>query len=746
MMYSKILHAWFGLLFFSVSVFGQFVSGPAAQRFSLEPAAVEEEPAHNTSLSLIAERDFFRPGETVWLGVRFEMRDGWHIYWEFPGDSGMPTSLTWTLPEGAVAGEIQWPAPIRFVEGGFLVSYGYKDEVMLLVPLQTPAGMRAGETMTVSVRADWLECKDICLPGSGEASITLTAGEPGVADPRFAAVRASIPRELLGWSAAYTRSGAAVTIEVMPPAGVMVPEGDVTFFPLDEMTWKLMDGFAVVREGGGLKIEGTLEGENVPEVLRGILVHEQGFSADGGDRVLAVSAAVAGSAGTAAGVPDGVAVPEAEPRGLFGALLGAFVAGIMLNLLPCIFPVLGLKISGFVEQAQGDSRSVKMHSLVFAGGILVSLWILGAVVGSLGAAWGAQFQDPRVVIGLLLVLTLFTMNLFGVFELGASLTTVGGGLTQKQGYAGSFFQGVLLTVIATPCTGPFMAAMIGWMLTQPLFVGFLAFTAMGLGISAPYVLLAFSPKLIEKLPPPGMWMVTFKQGSAFLMVLFLWVMLYVLNRLVPPAVTVRVVGAMMLIAFASWVLGTWGAPHRKSVSQKIAKGMTVLLLILSGWIAFGYKAPVSEISEALQARIEAGEPVRWSDVTPELAAVLQADGVPLQYEPFSPERLAELRAAGRRVFIDFTAEWCTICKINKFTTLHRDEVMRAFQEHDVVTLRADWTAQDDVIGAFLAQYGRRGVPVYLLFDAGEEATILPEQLSPEIIFDALKGLGDSSPE
>ena len=711
----------------------QFVSNPFSHSMEVAGEASLDQ-TENTVFSLMAEQQTFVPGEVIWLGARFEMRPGWHIYWQNPGDSGMPTSFRWTLPEGFTVGEIEWPAPIQFVEGEFIVTFGYEKEVILLVPIRTSPALRAGETVTISASADWLECKDICLPGSGEASIRLTAGISGAGDPRFDAVRRAIPRTFAGWSSSYSVQGHEVSLRVTPPAGSEIPPGEFTFFPLDEMVWNLLNGFEVQSSGGDIRVRGMLRGDAFPNTLRGVLVHDGGFGGGWESGVLAVEAVPEGR--TALAARGG----EPESRGLPGALLGAFIAGVMLNLLPCIFPVLGLKISGFVEQAQGDAQAVKLHALVFAAGILVSLWILGAVVGALGAAWGAQFQDPRVVIALLLVLTLFTLNLFGVFELGASLTRVGGGLTQKQGYAGSFFQGVLLTVIATPCTGPFMAAMIGWMLTQTVFVGFLAFTAMGIGIASPYVLLAFCPKLIKKLPPPGMWMVTFKQGSAFVMVLFLWVMLYVLNRLVPGEVMVRVVGAMMMIAFAAWVLGTWGAAHRRRSVQNLAKACTIFLLLVSGWIAFGYHAPESELSEGLRARIEAGEPVRWTDVTPELAETLHADGVPLHYQPFSPEKLAQLLAADQRVFIDFTAEWCTICKINKFTTLHRQEVMQAFQDHQVVTLRADWTARDDVIGEFLTRYGRRGVPVYLLYLPGEEARFLPEQLSPGIIFEALEQL------
>lgn len=707
---------------------------PFALLFVLLPMLSAEEE-QNTRFSLIAEHNTFRPGDTVWLGARFEMNEGWHIYWESPGDSGMPTTLDWTLPPGFSVGEKKWPAPIQFIEAGILVSYGYKNEVILLIPLQTPSRIAPGTEITLSAFAEWLECKDICLPGEGTAEITLTAGTPGPADPRFDEVRRNIPQDAADWQTRFERLGEEILLTLTPPDGGMPAEGGLQFFPQDELLWQLLPGFPVTRTGSALQIRGTLIGTpQIPDAIRGVLVHESGMF--GEDSPLALQFAVPPARAAAVSPPP---LPE-NSRNLLGALLGAFAAGVMLNLLPCIFPVLGLKISGFVEQAQGDPRTVKLHSLVFTAGILVSLWILGAIVGALGAAWGAQFQDPRVVIALLLVLTLFTMNLFGVFEMGNSLTTVGGDLTRKQGYGGSFFQGVLLTVIATPCTGPFMAAMIGWMLTQTVFVGFLAFTAMGLGIASPYVVMAFSPKLVEKLPPPGMWMVTFKQGSAFLMVLFLWGLLFVLNSLQPAAMP-SVLGAMLLVCFAAWVLGTWGAPHRKTPVQRIGKSAALGVLLLAAGLGFSYRPPVTALTDSLAARFEAGEPVRWTDVSPELAEELTEQGLSLHFRPFSPELVASLRAEGTPVFIDFTAEWCTICKINKFTTLHRDDVMRAFQERGVVTLRADWTARDDIIAETLARYGRRGVPVYLLYPAdGGEPQILPEQLNPGIIFEALDTL------
>lgn len=717
---------------FLLSVWFLAVVGTAtAQSFpsSFQPEGqvkLRQEQEPETSVDLISEYSEFEPGSHILLGVVVTMKPHWHSYWRNPGDSGMPTTIDWELPEGFEVGEIQWPTPERFVLEG-LVSFGYEGEFTLLMALQTPPDFPLGGEVDIKGTVKWLECKDICLPGSGTVSLQLrSAEESGEVNKDIEQAADRIPT-YVEWplSVESTSEGAALRVQL--------PENSASFsrfFPYEEGAWVLEPEPLLVREDGHLEIR-LRRNDNAsdsPDTPAGVLVDDQGR----GVELRPMDSPSAADPG----------LDEEKPKGILYYLGFAFLAGIGMNLLPCIFPVLGLKISGFIEQAQGDQASVRKHALVFGAGVVISLWILGAVVGLLGAAWGAQFQDPRVVIGMLLILTFFTMNLFGVFELGNSLTTVGSGLSQKQGYGGSFFQGVLLTVIGTPCTGPVLAVVIVWMFTQPVWIGFLAFTLMGVGMALPYVALAFSPKLIEKLPRPGNWMITFKQASAFMIVLFLWVLLYVLRGQISGEGTVQVVGAMMLVCFAAWVLGTWAAPGRSRRSELLAKVFCTLLLILSGFLAFSYHVPVSERTGALQAQIDSGTPIRWSEVTVDLAERLVDDGVPVHYRPYSPELVEELREQGHRVFVDFTADWCTICKINKFNALHKDDVMKAFQEHDVVTLRADWTSRDEVIAEILADYGRRGVPVYQLFDAtpGTRATLLPEKLSPDIIFEALDKL------
>ena len=703
-------------LFLCSTVFGQSFQS------RLPAFTPPEESGPNTRAKLIAEREQFVPGETLMVGVELTMNPHWHTYWINPGDSGMPTRARWELPEGFELSAFSWPTPERLVLEG-LVSFGYEDRVVLRMTLKTPKDFPVGESVTIKGQVDWLECKDVCLPGGQAVALRLTSVEQAApSDPAWETQ--GILNETYD-EGLYDMEAGKMILEIQTDRAY------TQFFPYQEGVWQLEPAPVVEKTDTGVR------------VLLSPLYPESGDALNP-DGVLVDAEGVGYTlSGVAPKQEAAVVNPEQQKsRGVLYYLGFAFLAGMGMNLLPCIFPVLGLKISGFVEQAQGDPKSVKTHALVFAAGVVISLWILGAVVGLLGAAWGAQFQDPRVVIGMLLVLTFFTMNLFGVFELGNKLTTVGGGLNQKQGYAGSFFQGVLLTVIGTPCTGPVLAVVIVWMLTQPLWLGFLAFTLMGVGMALPYVALAYSPKLIEKLPRPGTWMITFKKASAFMIVLFLWVLLYVLKGQISAEGTVQVMGAMMLVCFAAWVLGTWAAPGRSTRSVRIAQVTCVLLLLLSGKIAFGHKEQVKNLNTALEQRIEAGEPLRWTDVTPELAEALTAKGVPLHYRPYTPELVEELRAQGKPVFVDFTADWCTICKINKVRALHRDEVMKAFQDKGVVTLRADWTARDPVIAKTLESYGRRGVPVYMLFDTqpGTRAELLPEKLTPEIIFETLDNL------
>jgi len=679
----------------------------------------------NTTAWLEAATSSIVPGETIEVAVVLEMSDHWHTYWRNHGDSGGPTEITWELPEGFSAGDIQWPTPERYnVEG--LISFGYEGTAALLVPIQVPADLTTGSTVTLKANVDWLECKDVCIPGNQDVTLTLPVRDtPGSPNASFVKYRAAQPRDFMG-DIRLTNTPEGVRYEIEVPEGSPMA---IAFFPGEVGLWVLEPPPVLQQEGTRVSIDLIQnEGFPQPDEVEGVLRFADGTG-------LQLRAGFDNTPGPAQAEGE---TPE-PTRGVAASLLLSLLAGLGMNLLPCIFPVLGLKISGFVEQAHGDRSRLRKHALVFAAGVLVSMWIVAAGVILVGGAWGAQFQDPRLVIGMLLILTFFTMNLFGVFEMGLGLTTVGGGLTQKQGYGGSFFQGILLTVIGTPCTGPILAGSIAWMLTVEYYISFLAFTLMGIGLAFPYVLLAFSPPLIERLPRPGNWMVTFKKASAFALVAFIWVLLYVLRKQIPVDGLVQVTGSLLLVCFAAWVLGTWDTFSRSKTTRLVAKGGTAFVLGFAIYTAFTYKVPLSELDAALQEKIENGTPIRWTDVTPELATTLLEQGVPVHYQPWSPEKVEDLLARDVPVFIDFTAEWCTICKLNKPDALHKESVMRAFAEKGIVTLRADYTKFDPLIGEALTSYGRRGLPVYVLYKEGTSAPVfLPERLrNPSYILDAL---------
>ncbi|WFB35121.1 protein-disulfide reductase DsbD family protein [Kiritimatiellota bacterium B12222] len=706
------------LFSFASFVFAQNFGSPFNQ-FSVSESAEETGPY--TTARLISEHQAFVPGETLMLGLVLEMKDHWHTYWENPGDAGMPTTVSWDLPEGFEAGEIIWPTPERLVVEG-LVSFGYENKVILHIPLKTPADYPIGDTVLIKGDVTWLECKEACLPGSAEVSLSIGSAETaGAVNEEMASMENHFP-STLALEGVYERKGNAVLLSF--PAS---EESFVQFVPFAEGMWQLEPAPVITSTEDEVVVRlvpsALAEEDVVPE---GVLINEAGH----GFVLDAIRHEGAGEMGDAL-VSDAV-----KTQGLLPVLILAFLGGILLNLLPCVFPVLGLKISGFVEQAHGDPRQAKVHALVFSAGILCSLWILAAVVSSLNLAWGGQLGDPVTVTVLILLLSLFTLNLFGVFELGHMFTRMGG-VGQKKGYSGSFFSGVLVTVIATPCTGPFMAGAISWALTQPAIYAFLAFTSLGLGIAAPYVLLSFSPKLMEKMPRPGAWMETFKQGSAFFMVAFVWVLLWVLSSLVPVQALVRVLAAICFIMLASWILGKWGAIHRSQKSQRIGKGLSVLLIVFAFWFSLSYQAPLAEIDAELQQRIESGTPIMYQELSPELVMELQTQGIPVHWTPFTPERLDALLADDQAVFIDFTAKWCLTCQANKRSTLYKEEVLKAFQDAGVVTLTADMTKDDPVMKKALAFYGRRGVPTYILYNQAGEWSLLPETLTPGMVTGAL---------
>lgn len=685
------------------------------------PAWSESVRDKHVTAELVAENTSFQPGQPFWVGLRLVMDPHWHTYWRNAGDSGMGTTLDWELPEGFQAGPLLWPYPSA-IPSGPLVSYGYEDEVLLLTRITPPADGPGGD-LRMKAKAAWLMCEEVCIPGQARLELMLPAraDAPDAATAwtgLFARARAALPVADVGWQAAARVTGKEIVLSLSPGPNAKSGAPAVTFFPYADDLIDHAAPQALATNGAGFELRvsrSTLRAE-APDRIRGVLVRTDGWQPDGSAPAWEIDAPVADAALASA---SPATAGTGRPMSLGWALLFAFAGGLILNLMPCVFPVISIKILGFVEQA-GESRArLFTHGLVFALGVLVCFWVLAGTLMALRAGgseigWGFQLQQPLVVVALAAVFFLLGLSLFGVFEIGLSLTSAGATAQAQKGYAGSFFSGLLATIVATPCTAPFMGAALGYALALPAFSALLIFTLLGLGMSLPYLILSASPGLIRRIPRPGPWMESLKQFMGFLMMATVVWLAWVLSVQTGSGTVIALLVALVGLGLAAWVLGRWGALHRRAGTRWVAR---VLALVL----ALAVLQPVLRL-----ARTPAGP----TDFT-----VLTEGGV--TWEPWSPERVAALRAEGKPVFVDFTAAWCLTCQVNKRVALHQREVEAAFLAKGVATLKADWTDRNETIARGLAEFGRSGVPLYVLYAPGAEPRLLPEVLTPGLVLEAL---------
>jgi thiol:disulfide interchange protein DsbD len=703
-------------------------------------AAGPSASSKHVTVTLVPEVESIQPGRPFTVALRMQMEPEWHTYWKNPGDSGLPTRIQWRLPEGFEAGEIQWPTPeTMYVEP--LMSYGYGGEVLLLTDIRPPAALAGGDVM-ISAKVDWLECKEACLPGKAELEISVPVRD---AEPlpvaawkdAFAATRRQIPVAATGWS---------FEAEVSPSAVALVAKGPVAgsaknayLFPA---TVQVIDHAAPQKLSpapGGFRLEmQRAPNAPAPDALTGVLVVDgRAFEiAAGAPRAAAVGALepprpAAIEAASSAATPDlatptggatstatAAGAPGAQATTLPIALLFAFVGGMILNLMPCVLPVLSLKVMGFVRDGQGNPHGAIRHGFAFAAGVVVFFWVLAGVLLALRAGgeqigWGFQLQSPVFVMLLSALFLLLSLNLFGVFEVGASLTAVGNVPVASSGLASSFWSGALATIVATPCTAPFMGSALGFTLSQPAAITFLVFTMLGLGMASPYLVLSASPRLLKLVPKPGAWMETFKQLMGFVLLATVVFLAWLFGRQVGVGGMAWLLVSLLLLSMGGWVYGRGTTPLASGRQRALAL-TAAAVLALSG-VAVGMAQARSATAEKRQAA---------------------EDG----WEAFSPERLAELRRAGTPVFVDFTADWCLTCQVNKRIALNRAEVRERFAGEGVVLMKADWTLRDETITRALAEHGRQGVPLYVLYgrDASQPPRILPEVLSPAIVLGALE--------
>lgn len=689
--------------------------------------------------TLVAAEQSIQPGRPFTVALRLEHEPHWHTYWLNPG-TGLPTSLEWKLPEGFSAGDIQWPAPIVIKDRtGMVVGNGYEGETFLLVTVTPPQSLEAGSRVELSAAATWLMCADVCIPGNAHVALTLpvstAAPQPNAQwTEKIAATAAEIPRALPEWKVTASHSGDTVELTVEPSNASGAPaQKDLHFFSDDGLIAYELPQTVTANPGGGYTVALPISPDGPTDASRliGILTSSNGWRKDGSMRGLRVdvpfqaegartAAASASSTGASSSGLTGTTTgtPGTAATSLAGTLLLALVGGLILNLMPCVFPVLGIKILGFVNQAGHDRAKVIAHGLVFALGVLLSFWTLAAVLAVLRAGgdqlgWGFQLQSPAFVFTLAVLMLVFAMNMSGVFEFGLRATSVGGSLQTKSGFAGSFFTGVLATVVATPCSAPFLAPALGAALALSTIESFAIFTAIAVGLALPYLLLSLFPGAVKVLPRPGAWMETFKQFMAFPLYATVGYLVWVLAGQVSEEGLQNVLFGLVLVALAVWFYGRWNAPGSSAGRARFGVGALIVVAAAGLWLGWPQTA------------------------TAQGAGVVTSNGV--SWQPWSKEAVEKLRSDGRIVYVDFTARWCATCQANKRLVFKSDEVLTEFAKKNIATLRADWTNQDPEITAELARFGRSAVPFNLIyFPDKDQPAILPELLTAGTVLDLLK--------
>ena len=696
-----------------------FSSGVAA----LAAAAVIAAPVRTAHVEaeLVSAQTALVPGSPSTVALRLRMDRGWHTYWRNPGDSGLPTTIAWKLPGGLAAGPIEWPAP-RALPVGPLVNYGYDDEVFLLTEIAASPQF-AGSSANLAARADWLVCKDVCIPEGADLALTLPVANSASPDSRWAgpiaSARAALPQPLEGWSVAATGRGAEVELTLRPRAPTDL--GQVHFFPYSEGKIEASGRQTLTRSGSMLTLALPVASQRVGEFTRvaGVLTSSKGF--DGHDAA-AIDVPLAGAVVAGAPPPGaaGTALPIVDDanRVSFGvALLFALLGGALLNLMPCVFPVLSLKVLGFAAHG-GGTAGVRAHGFAFAAGVVLSFVALAVILVALRAAgqqlgWGFQLQSPAIIVGLAILFFVLALNLSGVFEVGQLLPSAVSSWSARNAYVNDALAGLVAVVVASPCSAPFMGAALGYALAENNAATLAIFTMLGIGMALPYLALAFFPAWRSKLPKPGPWMMRLKQLLAFpLYGTVIW-LAWVLSMQLDNDAVARLLAVLLLIAFALWAWQTMRSGGARRWGVAAAVGLAAAAVV--GWPVLA--AVTSENPPAPKAI--AAEKGPWQD--------------------FTPERLRELTGAGRAVFVDFTAAWCVTCQVNKIA-LNSDAVRSAFAQKNVALLRADWTRRDPVIGQALASLGRNGIPVYVLYRPGREPLLLPEVLQKSTITDALATL------
>jgi len=658
--------------------------------------------APKTHVRLVLSADSARPGDTIWAGLVMDMPPTWHVYWRYGGDAGVPVAITWTLPEGISAGEILWPLPGKLVEpagNSAIVTYIYTNQVVLLTPLTLAAAARLG-TATLRAAVHWQECSDLCVFADADVEAPLAVADETKPSANAALIeqwRKKVPPPAAPDAATAYWEGGQVQSNSRP---VIIEwktgAAPADFYPYASTNFSV-DGTTetLKSDGGGVRLRKVITTPNAawPDHLNGVLVGRGGSAVE-------VNLAIHPPPAAKNAAPIAI--------GALATMLGlAFLGGLILNVMPCVLPVIALKILGFVKQSAEAPGRVRNLGLVYGFGVLVSFLILAALAigvqraGGL-ANWGDAVRNPRVQLALTVVVTLVSLNLFGVFEvtLGSRATGAASELASRQGFSGAFFNGILATVLATPCTAPFMGAALAFAFTQPASIIVLAFLALGAGFAFPFVLLCAQPRWMRLLPKPGVWMERFKVAMGFpMLATAVWLMWFSANG--DSTEILRLAFSLVVLALAAWI---WGEFVQRSARRKgLAAAICLVLLASDCVFAVG----------------DHRDKIDWQTWSP--AAVLQA------------------QRAGHPVLVDFTAKSCLTCLANKLSSLEIDRTRAKLKQIGAVALVGDFTREDPAIGQELRRYDRPGVPLVLVYskDTNQTPEVLPTVLTPSLVLAAL---------
>ncbi len=717
---------------------GLLLASPAA--FALSGAVVATD---NVKARLVSEVNAIAPGQSFWVALELNIRDGWHTYWRNPGDSGQATTLKWQLPAGFTAGDIVWTAPHRF-DIPPLVNYGYAKHAVHLVKITASKDLPVGPPVVLSAKAGWLVCSDVCIPEDADLQLKLpVSGAPGAVDAAdaalFSAARAEVPSAQFAATSAHIQGGQLVLTLGKEWGAGLAQIKSLAFFPYDEGSIEYAAPQTLTRGKDAVELAMKL-GDQPPKAgaIRGVLLATEDtgnglsvvpmeIAADiagagaarskGSGAVAAGAASSAAPAATAATAATAAGAADKSPASLPMLLLFAILGGLILNLMPCVFPVLSIKAIGLVEQAKKHPAAVRAKGLAFVAGVIGSMLCLAGTLLALRAGgeqvgWGFQLQSPLFVTLLVYLLLAVGLNLSGVFEVGGGLAGVGDVLTQGDSYRASFFTGVLTTLVATPCTAPYMAVAAGAALSQPAFIALCIFAALGFGLALPYLLLSFAPWMRRLLPKPGAWMDTLKQAFAFPIYASAAWLLWVLAQQTSPFGLGAALAGAILIALAAWAYQKSKSSSSRGRVAAIATATIAVLLAIALPVRF------ADVAAASPGGSTGGAPT--------------AD----EWRPYDAAQLAKLTAAGRPLLVNFTASWCLTCLVNERNAFTDSAVQQVFRDKGVTLMKGDWTTRDPRITSALAAFGRAGVPLYVVYNSkpgSTEPVVLPQLLTASVV-------------